>query len=382
MCDQNQKKTDKLIKAQRDQLQNAAPEAYNPHDLAELIIESICPGIVAFDQKFRIIRANSRAVQLVDVGEYIDRSLAAGTDAKVWGNWNKLLESVLKSGRKTDFKAVRYNFNGRKRLLNIGCTPLKQTSAQQVKGAVMVIEDITEKADIEAQLARAERFAAVGKVAGKVAHELNNPMDGILRYINLALRVIEKQDLEKATRYLHQCRAGLTRMLQIISELLEFSRGTYPAFEHGPVNQMVEAAVKTMESHAKGIDIEVIEDFQGDMPSFKGSNLLQVFNNLIKNAIDAMEGTGRLTITISGDSDKLDVEFRDTGPGFAHENAEVIFEPFFTTKRLGRGAGLGLAICKDIVEKYNGRITARNAPEGGGIFTVCLPLMQEKTPKL
>jgi len=245
----------------------------------------------------------------------------------------------------------------------------------------MVIEDITEKADIEAQLARAERFAAVCKVAGKVAHELNNPMDGILRYINLALRVIEKQDLEKATRYLHQCRAGLTRMLQIISELLEFSRGTYPAFGLGPVNQMVEAAVKTMESHAKGIDIEVIEDFQGDMPSFKGSNLLQVFNNLIKNAVDAMEGAGRLTITISGESDMLNVEFRDTGPGFAHENAEVIFEPFFTTKRRGRGAGLGLAICKDIVEKYNGRIRARNAPEGGSIFTVCLPLMQEKPPK-
>ena len=338
---------------------------------------------MAFDRSLRIIRANSRADQLVDLGEYIDRSLAAGTDAKVWGNWTKLLKSTITTGCKGDFKAVRYNFNGRKRLLHIVCTPLKERTTQQVIGATVVIEDVTEKADIEGQLAQAERFAAVGKVASKVAHELNNPMDGILRYLNLAIRVIDKQDLEKATQYLHQCRTGLTRMVQIISELLEFSRCTYPAFERGPVDQIVEAAVKAMESQARGTDVQVIRDFAGDMPRFRGSNLFQVFSNLIKNAADAMEGAGQLRITISDSDDMLTIEFRDTGPGFAPENAEVIFEPFFTTKRRGRGAGLGLglAICKDIVEKYDGRITARNVPEGGSIFTVHLPLAQEKSTR-
>ena len=383
MSAQNQKQPDKSTKAEHERQQHSASEAFSSPNLAESIIESVCTGVVAFDRKLRIIRANSRADQLVDLGEYIDRSLAAGTDAKVWGNWTKLLKSTITTGCNGDFKAVRYNFDGRKRLLHIVCTPLKEISTQQVIGAVVVIEDVTEKADIEGQLAQAERFAAVGKVASKVAHELNNPMDGILRYLNLAIRVIDKQDLEKATQYLHQCRAGLTRMVQIISELLEFSRCTYPAFERGPVDRIVEAAVKAMESQAKSIDVQVIRDFAGDMPRFRGSNLFQVFSNLIKNAADAMEGAGQLRITISDSDDMLTIEFCDSGPGFAAENAEVIFEPFFTTKRRRRGAGLGrgLAICKDIVEKYDGRITARNAPEGGSIFTVHLPLAQEKLPK-
>jgi len=383
MSAQNQKQPDKSTKAEHERQQHFASEASSSPNLAESIIESLCPGVVAFDRQLRIIQANSRAAQLIDLGEYIDRSLAAGTDAKVWGNWTELLKSPIATGRKGDFKAVRYNFDGRKRLLHIICTPLKERATQRVIGAVLVVEDVTGKADIEGQLAQIERFAAVGKVAGKVAHELNNPMDGILRYLNLAIRVIDKQDLEKATEYLHQCRAGLIRMVQIISELLEFSRSTYPAFERGPVDQIVEAAVKAMESQAKGIDIQVIRDFTGDMPRFRGSNLFQVFSNLIKNAADAMEGAGQLRITISDSDDMLTIEFRDSGPGFAPANAEVIFEPFFTTKRRGRGAGLGLglAICKDIVEKYDGRITAQNAPRGGSIFTVHLPLRQEKSPQ-
>jgi signal transduction histidine kinase len=317
---------------------------------------------------------------LIDLGEYIDRSLAAGTDAKVWGNWTKLLKSTITTGRNGDFRAVRYNYGRRKKLLHIICTPLREVSTQQVSGAVVVIEDVTAQADVEGQLAQAERFAAVGKVASKVAHELNNPMDGILRYLNLAIRVIAGGDLDKATQYLHQCRVGLGRMVQIISELLEFSRSTCPAFESAPLDQIVQEAVKAMESQTKGIDIKVSREFSGDMPRFRSSNLFQVFSNLIKNAADAMEGAGELQIAISDSDNMLTVEFRDTGPGFRPENAEAIFEPFFTTKSRGRatGLGLGLAICKDIVEKYNGRITARNDPAGGSIFTVHLPLSQEE----
>ncbi len=349
--------------------------------LAESIIESICPGVVAFDSQFRIIQANSRAAQLVDLGEYIDQSLAKGTDAKVWDNWTRLLNSVITTGQKGDFKAVRYNFQGKKSLLHIVCTPLKEKPTQKVFGAVAVIDDATEEADIEGQLARAERFAAVGKVAGKVAHELNNPMDGILRYLNLAIRVIDKQDLDKAREYILQCRTGLIRMVQIIGEMLEFSRSTFPAFERATVDEIVEEAVKAMESPARGLDIQIIRGFRGDMPRFRGSDLFQVFSNLIRNAADATEGAGQLRISISGNDDMLTIEFRDSGPGFAPANAEFIFEPFFTTKSRGRGTGLGLAICKDIIEKYNGQITARNAPRGGSIFTISLPLAQGDSPK-
>ena len=382
MSETNREKPDNSAKTGRDQHQRPrSAQNLRFRNLGESIIESLRPGVVAFDRQLRIIQANSQASRLIDLGKYIDQSLAKGTDANVWGNWTQSLKSAIITSQKGDFKAVRYNFDGKKRLLHIVCTPLKESRTQKVIGGTVVIEDVTEKVDIEHQLAQAERFAAVGKVAGKVAHELNNPMDGILRYVNLAIRVIDRGNLEKATEYLQQCRLGLMRMVQIIGELLEFSRSTYPPFEYTRIDQIVKDAVKAMESAAKRIDIEIIRDCPDDMPRFRGTGLFQVFCNLIKNAADAMEGAGQLKITMRRSDNFLEVEFRDTGPGFELQNAEAIFEPFFTTKTHGRGTGLGLAICKDIVEKYNGKITARSVPDRGSIFTILLPLTQENPPQ-
>jgi C4-dicarboxylate-specific signal transduction histidine kinase len=247
-------------------------------------------------------------------------------------------------------------------------------------GGTIIIEDITERVNIENQLAKTERLAAVGKLASRVAHELNNPMDGILRYLNLALRILQQEKLEKPISYLQQCRKGLMRMVQIISELLEFSRGSYAAFEYMQVDKIIEDALRTMESKITSADIQVLRHYNAGHPQIRSGNLFQVFCNLIKNAVDEMPSGGQLSVTTRLiEPNILVIEFRDTGPGFPPENTEAIFEPFFTTKERDKGTGLGLAISKDIVEKYNGRITARNHPEGGSVFTVQLPLEGENT---
>jgi two-component system NtrC family sensor kinase len=231
------------------------------------------------------------------------------------------------------------------------------------------------KANIQKRLADTERMATLGKLTSKVAHELNNPMDGILRYLNLAMRIVEQENLEKAKEYLTQCRLGLMRMVQIVSELLEFSRSTYPPFEHARIEQIIEDAIKTMEAKAEILNVRILSNYAVGIPQIQSGNLFQVFCNLIKNALDAMPNGGQLRIStrLAADNTAI-VEFRDTGAGFAPDNAKVIFEPFFTTKDRGRGTGLGLAVCKDIIERYNGRITAENAPEGGSIFSVYLPV--------
>ena len=232
-----------------------------------------------------------------------------------------------------------------------------------------------EKADIQTQSADTERLVTLGKLTSKVAHELNNPMDGILRYINLTMRIVEQENLEKAKEYLTHCRQGLMRMVQIVSELLEFSRSAYAPFEHVKIEQIVEDAVKTMASKAETLNIKILSSYAPGIPEIRSGNLFQVFCNLIKNAMDAMPDGGQLKISTHLTEDNIVVaEFSDTGTGFAPENAKVIFEPFFTTKEKGKGTGLGLAICKDIIEGYNGRITAENAPGGGSIFTVYLPV--------
>ncbi len=235
--------------------------------------------------------------------------------------------------------------------------------------------EIAEKANFQRQLADVERLATLGKLTSKVAHELNNPMDGILRYINLTIRIVERENLEKAKEYLMQCRQGLMRMVQIVSELLEFSRSTYAPFERIRIEQIIEDAIKTMGTRAETSNVQISSKYAAGVPEIRSGNLFQVFCNLIKNALDAMPDGGQLTISTHLTAENtVVVEFHDTGSGFASENAKMIFEPFFTTKDKSKGTGLGLAVCKDIIEGYNGKITAENAPGGGSIFTVYLPV--------
>ncbi len=232
----------------------------------------------------------------------------------------------------------------------------------------------SEKVSVRQKLADLEKLAAIGKLASKVAHELNNPLDGILRYINLAIRIVEQENLEKPTEYLIQARQGLMRMINIISELLEFSRTAHASSEYASLEQIVDDAMKTMAGRMETAGVDVVTDFASPIPRISGGNLFQVFCNLTKNAVDAMPSGGTLTVTaaVVDDGKNVEVSFRDTGNGIAEDNIEKLFEPFFTTK--GKGVGLGLAICKEIVSRYQGSITGANAPGGGSVFTVRLPV--------
>ena len=343
--------------------------------LGESIFQSLPIGIVAFDSDLKILLANVQAAKLIELCDYIDKSLAKGTDDKIWQGWTQQLTSAISTGKPCRFDDVSYTSDGKTKLLRIACTPLDAAESAKNLGGIIVVEDVTERVNVQRRLANAERLAAVGKHASKVAHELNNPLDGILRYINLAMRIVEQENLVKPKEYLTQCRQGLMRMVQIVSELLEFSRSTYTPLEYAKVEQIVEDAVKTMESRAKAANISIVRNYTFGMPQVRSGNLFQVFCNLAKNALDAMPNGGELRISTgpAGD-DTVMIELRDTGTGFPPERTETIFEPFFTTKEGGKGTGLGLAICRDIVESCHGRITAENAPEGGSIFTVYLPV--------
>jgi signal transduction histidine kinase len=343
--------------------------------LGESILQSLPVGIVAFDQDLKILRANAQATKLIDLGGHIDKSLAKGTDEKIWLGWTQQLTSAISAGKPCRFDDVSYTSDGKTKLLRIVCAPLEETEKEENLGGLLLIEDVTEKVNVERRLANAERLAAVGKHASKVAHELNNPLDGILRYINLAMRIIEQENLAKPKEYLTQCRQGLMRMVQIISELLEFSRSTYTPLEYVKIEQIIEDAVKTMESRAETANVSIVRNYTFGMPQVRSGNLFQVFSNLAKNALDAMPNGGELRISTGlAADDTIMIELRDTGTGLPTGGAEVIFEPFFTTKESGKGTGLGLAICRDIVESCHGRITAGNAPGGGSIFTVYLPV--------
>jgi len=353
----------------------AADTASAPTADGSSIIQSLPIAIAVFDTDLKIIEANCQVRNLVFPADYIDKALAKGTDEKVWRGWTEQIRSVLSSGQARTFDEVSYTLEGRTRLLRITCTALLRNNPQEIAGGTILIEDVTEETSVQRQLAEAERLAALGRLAAKIAHELNNPMDGILRYINLAIRVVEQAKPAKAKEYLAQCRGGLMRMVQITGELLEFSRRARTSLEHVRIDQIIEDAIRIMESRAEALKVRILRDYCGNMPEIRSGNLFQVFCNLTKNALDAMPNGGELLISSRLEGENAVVEFRDTGTGFAPEDAEALFEPFFTTRGPGRGTGLGLAICRDILEGYGGKIAAKNAPGGGSIFTVLLPVI-------
>jgi two-component system NtrC family sensor kinase len=362
-------------KAQTEPQKSPAPVQSRWHSakLCEAIISTLPVGVVAFTSDLKVIDANDMARKLISLGEYIDVSLAAGTDAKIGRDWKAEFKRILAGSRPCRFDNVAYSTNGKPRLLSIVCVPLKEGSSD-LSGTIL-IEDNTEKVHIQRQLANSERLAAIGKLAAKVAHELNNPMDGILRYLSLAIRIIEHEQMAKPLDYLQQCRKGLTRMVHIVSELLEFSRSAYATFEHIEAEAIIDEAIKSNDEKVSSLNVNIVRDYGRSKVKIRSGNLFQVFCNLIRNAIDVMPNGGTLTISTKRSTPQaLIVEFRDTGPGLAPENLERVFEPFFTTKTDGKGTGLGLAICKDIVEKHGGNITAQNGPTGGCVFTVQLPV--------
>ncbi len=218
------------------------------------------------------------------------------------------------------------------------------------------------------------RMAALGRLAARVAHELNNPLDGILRYVNLALRVNQSSGGDgRINEYLDKARGGLLRMAQITTGLLEFSRASHAPPEQATINRIIEDAIASMAGRATEAGVIVERRFLADdLPVARGSNIFQVFCNLIKNALDAMPEGGTLTAATRIEAGDVVISFEDTGIGLPEE-ADRIFEPFFTTKAPGRGTGLGLAVCREIIERYGGTITAHRRQPAGTAFVVRIP---------
>ncbi|HUW84426.1 MAG TPA: ATP-binding protein [Phycisphaerae bacterium] len=344
--------------------------------VCERVFHALWLAVVVFDRRLSIVMRNQPAEMLFDDAQQVDEALREATIEGRYRDWASELREVMERRRQRQFGGVTFRNNQAvDRLLDLVCAPLTDPGSQEVVGAMLVAEDVTARMSMERRLAVSERLAAVGKHSAKVAHELNNPLDGILRYINLAMRVAKQSGQEKIVDYLERSRGGLMRVVEITGELLEFSRSTYANLEESSINEIVDEAVKAMEDKAVAQGVTTVCDYHEQMPRLRGSgNVFQVFCNLIKNAIDAMAaGEGKLLISTRVAGRDAVIVFEDTGVGLPEE-IDRVFEPFFSTKGPGKGTGLGLAICRDILEKYNGRITAERRGGGGSIFTVRIPL--------
>ncbi|HUH64895.1 MAG TPA: cache domain-containing protein [Syntrophales bacterium] len=224
------------------------------------------------------------------------------------------------------------------------------------------------------QLARTEKLTALGEMAAGVAHEINNPLGGILLYSNLVLEDIpaDSPARENMQKIIYQT----NRSKRIVQGLLDFARTPTGDMVPLKINSVIESSLGLVQDQAMFHGIEIKKQLAEDLPEVMGdkARLEDVFLNLFINAADAMKGGGTLTITTTpGVDNSIKILIADTGKGIEEKDFPHIFEPFFTTKDPGHGTGLGLPIAYGIIRKHNGFIDAESRPGKGATFIITLP---------
>jgi PAS domain S-box-containing protein len=246
---------------------------------------------------------------------------------------------------------------------------------------VMVARDITDRKQMEVQLAQADRLASVGVLAAGVAHEVNNPLVYILNNISYALGEVPAENTELRDA-LREARSGAERVRDIVKDLRTFARSDE---RMGPVDvrQVLESAIKVMGNEIK-FRARLVRDYEGNIPFVEANSRLgQVFLNLLMNAAHAIgEGDpehNEIAVRVRVAGDAVDVQIRDTGVGIPPHEAQKIFDPFYTTKPVGMGTGLGLSICRNIVRALNGSLEMDSDVGHGSVFIVRLPISRVET---
>ena len=233
---------------------------------------------------------------------------------------------------------------------------------------------------LQSHFVQAEKLASLGQLAAGAAHEINNPLTAILGYSDMIIDDLSAGDRPRSIA--EKIREQARRTKTLVTHLLSFARQVPPVRSLLDINAILSSAVqlRALDLHGKHIEIEI--STESVLPAVRGdqNQFLQIFLNIINNAVDALEevGGGKLIIRTRRDHSLVIVEFSDTGPGL--QNPQMVFDPFYTTKPVGKGTGLGLSICYGLVQEHGGTIEGFNRPDGGATFRIALPAILALVP--
>ncbi len=247
-------------------------------------------------------------------------------------------------------------------------------------------EALAEKERTQDQLIQSESLAAIGQLVAGVAHELNNPLASVTSLIQTTLEDLERWDMktqpgEDIIDDLRFANKDLARAKSIVKSLLDLSRQTHTYSEPVNFNLVIKDALRVLYNQYKYHDLVIVENYYQDLPYIQGNfaNLGQVAINIIKNAFQSLSGKGGkifLTTRFENNTGQVVFECLDTGPGIPESIRQDIFKPFFTTKEVGKGTGLGLYICHEIIQRHGGTLSLEKADGMGARFVVRLPVVE------
>ncbi len=364
-------------------------ELRKANDFLRNLIENSVDGIIAADMKGKIIIFNKSAERLLGYSAEEALSRVHITQLYPPGGAKEIMRRLRSPdyggvGRLEPSQFTLVSKTGEEIPVSISAAIIYENG--QERASFGIFTDLREKMKIEnqlretqLQLLQSEKMASLGKLAAGVAHEINNPLGGIMIFSKMLLEDLppddpRKEDLERICQEATRCK-------EIVKGLLEFARQTSFKMEPTDLNRALQQGISLLENQALFHNIRIVKELEPGLPLIMANagQLNQVFMNIILNAAEAMQGQGTLTIRTKLGREKKTVliEFTDTGCGIKEEHLSRIFEPFFTTKEVGKGTGLGLATSYGIVEKHKGRIWVKSKEGEGSTFTIELPIHWE-----
>ena len=360
-------------------LQKKVAEYERLKDFNENIVESINVGVMALDMEDRIESWNAQ----MEVMYALPR----------WQALTQPVRSVFPEEFVEEFYRVRQNAGinnlykfrlqtpaGETRTVNVAIAPLV-TRKFEVIGRLVIMDDITERVELESQLSQADKLSSIGLLAAGVAHEVNTPLAVISSYTQMLAKQLQGDPqksglLEKITRQTF-------RASEIVNNLLNFSRTSGTEFGDVDINKVINDTLALLEHQFRTAKIQVQSDLTQGISAIQGNpgRLQQVFLNLFLNAKDAMVGGGQLKVATSN-GEMVSVRVTDTGSGIAPEHIQRIYDPFFTTKTApqegqNRGTGLGLSVTYGIIQEHAGKIRVESNPGSGTTFALDFPLSRK-----
>jgi len=351
----------------------------------ENTFDSISHLVAVADARGRIVHVNQAFASRIGRRrqDLVDQPLAdhIGPELAGWLEHHQSARHAKPGNAATTAEIVDPRLNGR---FVVTVTDLLNHDRDPV-GSVMVARELTPETQLEAEreelrkrLTQSEKLAALGQFVAGIAHELNNPLQGVLGHLEL-LRTTGAfpKHLRREVQTIYR---EADRAAKIVRNLLVFAGSRRLTLRSMSLNAILQKVVALRAPACRAADIEVVRHYDEQLPRVKSDPLLlhQVFLNMVMNAEHAIAATGRggtieLRTAVGPSGDKIVATVRDTGTGIADDTLSRIFEPFYTTKEVGKGTGLGLAIAYGIVQEHGGQIIAGNHPDGGAIFTVELP---------
>jgi len=350
-------------------------------DFNENIVESINVGVLAVDLQDRIESWNSQMEVMYAQPRWqvVGRSLSEVFPAAFVEEFYRVRQNP---GIHNLYKFRLGTPTGESRIVNVAIAPLV-TRKFNVIGRLVIMDDITERIELEVQLTQADKLSSVGLLAAGVAHEVNTPLAVISSYAQMLAKQLQG-DPQK-TSVLEKITKQTFRASEIVNNLLNFSRTTGTEFAEVSLNKVIADTLALLDHQFKVAHVQVQTDLTDPLPPIHGNagRLQQVFLNLFLNAKDAMTGGGMLNVaTLNGDS--VSVRVSDTGSGIAQEHIHRIYDPFFTTKTSpaegqNRGTGLGLSVSYGIIQEHAGHIRVESRPGEGTTFTLDFPMVRKAT---